>query len=167
MKEKRREKEEERKWDGTCTPCGELRKRGSRMWGSPLMGKSAGTEGEHLRVLEEGETAGLWQTGQSETYADGMCHSPACPRLGRVPTGTYEGWELEHGEWKANPGKGLPLAVRRQPEGLEGRKSATGNAYEGNLVCHRSKVLLLSDTQWVEPPLQPLSPHAPPLPPRH
>ena len=56
-----------------------------------LMGKSVGTEGEHLRLSEEGETAGLWQTGQSETYTDSLCHSPACPRLGRVSTRAHGG----------------------------------------------------------------------------
>ena len=34
MKERGREKEEERKWDGTCTPAGKLK--ASQIWGSPL-----------------------------------------------------------------------------------------------------------------------------------
>ena len=38
-------------------------------------GRSAGTEEEHLRLLEKGETTSLWQTGQSETYIEGPCHS--------------------------------------------------------------------------------------------
>ena len=34
---KEREKEEERKWDRTCSPVGELKQqRGSHIWGSPL-----------------------------------------------------------------------------------------------------------------------------------
>ena len=40
-----------------------------------------------MRLLEEGEAANLWQTGQSEKYTDGLYHSPTCPRLGRVSTG--------------------------------------------------------------------------------
>ena len=44
-------------------------------------GKSVGTEGEHLRLSEEGEMDGLWQTGQSGTYTNGACHSLACPSL--------------------------------------------------------------------------------------
>ena len=53
------------------------------------------------------------------------------------------------------------MAVRRQPAGTGGRKSTTRNAYGGNPDCHRSKAPLLSDVQGVEPPLQPLLPHAP------
>ena len=89
MKE-RREKEEERKQDRICTPRGAGAKAEERFlhprkpphqWGNQL-----GQKGEYLRLLEEGETAGLWQTGQSETYTDGPCHSPVCPRLGCVST---------------------------------------------------------------------------------
>ena len=32
------------------------------------MGKSIGTEGKHLRLLEKGEAADLWQMGQGEKY---------------------------------------------------------------------------------------------------
>lgn len=38
-----------------------------------------GTEGEHLRLSGECETAGLWQTGQSETCTEGHAtalHAP-------------------------------------------------------------------------------------------
>ena len=45
-------------------------------WGNQL-----GQKGSILGCSEEGETASLWQTGQSETYTDGPCHSPARPRL--------------------------------------------------------------------------------------
>ena len=87
MKE-RREKEKERKQDRLCTPEGELKqRRGSHIRGSPL------TDGEiiwdrrgALRLLEEGEMASLWQTGQSETYTGGPCHSPVHHRLGCVST---------------------------------------------------------------------------------
>ena len=67
------------------------------------MGKSVGTERKHLRLSEEGETAGLWQTGQSENYRDGPCHGPVCPGLGHVPAGAHGGWELECGDWRAKP----------------------------------------------------------------
>ena len=56
------------------------------------MGKSIGTEGKHLRLLEEGEVADLWQTGQSENYTDGLYHGPMCPGLGRVFTGVQGSW---------------------------------------------------------------------------
>ena len=40
MKERRREKEEERKWNGTYVPAGELKVRtGSRIWGNTLTGR--------------------------------------------------------------------------------------------------------------------------------
>ena len=55
------------------------------------MGKSVGTEGEHLRLSEESETVGLWQTGQSVTYTDCPCHSPVCLRPGHVSAGVHKG----------------------------------------------------------------------------
>ena len=54
---------------------------------------------ERLKLSEEGETAGLWQTGQSVTYTDGSSHSPVaqtgmcvcqCVRAGS--------WNVEIGE---------------------------------------------------------------------
>ena len=56
-----------------------------------LTGKSVGREGEHLTLSEEGETASLCQTRQSETYTDCPCHIPACPRLGCVSIGAHRG----------------------------------------------------------------------------
>lgn len=85
------------------------------------MGKSLGTEGNHLRLLDEGETAGLGQTGKSMTYTDGLCHDPVHLRLGHVSTGVHEGRELERGDWRANLGRTLQLAAWRQPEGMGGR----------------------------------------------
>lgn len=47
-------------------------RRGSYIWGSLLTSRGfVGTEGEHLRLSGECETAGLWQTGQSETCTEG------------------------------------------------------------------------------------------------
>ena len=122
-----------------------------------LMGKLFGTEGEHLRLLEEGEMTRLWQTGQSETYT--VCATALRTPDWNMSASVHEGWELECEDLRANPGRELPLAVRRQPEGMGRGKSTTGNAYGGNLVCHRSKASLLSGMQGVEPTLQPLSPH--------
>ena len=64
------------------------------------------------------------------TYTDGLCHIPACPRLGRVSAGVHKGWELECGDWRANPGRRLLSAVRRQPEGTGGRQSQVGMLME-------------------------------------
>ena len=128
-------------------------------------GRSIGTEGELQGLSEESAAIGLWQAGQSETYTDGLCHNPACPSLRRVSTGAHGDWMLEHGVRRANLGRGLLLSVRRQPEGTEVRKSTTRNACGGNPDHHRSEVPLLSDTQGVGLPLQPLSPHTGPWPP--
>ena len=66
--------------------------RGSASGEAPsLTGKSVGKEGEHLRLSEEGEMAGLWQIGEGETYTDSPCHSPECPRLGHEYASAHEG----------------------------------------------------------------------------
>ena len=53
-----------------------------------------------LRVSEESPATSLWQAGQSETYSDGPCHSPACPRLKQVSAvATGAGcWNVGFGE---------------------------------------------------------------------
>ena len=95
--------------------AGELKqRRDSQIRGNPSpTGKSIGTEGKHLRPLEEGEMADLWQMGQSEKYTDGLYHSPMCPGLGHVFTDVQGGWELVRGYWRTGPEWGLLLAVGR------------------------------------------------------
>ena len=87
MKERIREKEGKRKWDGTCAPWhGSWRRREvpiSRETLSPV-GKSVGTGRELQRLLEESTSTGLWQAGQSETYTNGPCHSPVYPSMRHV-----------------------------------------------------------------------------------
>ena len=95
-----------------------------------LMEKLVGTEGKHIRLSEEGETANLWQTGQCENYTDSLCHNTVCPRLGCVYTSVHGGWELESGDWRANPWGGLLLAVRRGLEGMGERKLQLGMPVE-------------------------------------
>ena len=56
-----------------------------------------------MRLLEEGEAADLWLTGQSEKYTDGPYHGPVCPGLGFVFTGVQGGWELVRGDWRTGP----------------------------------------------------------------
>ena len=77
------------------------------------MGKSIGTEGKHLRLLEEGEVADLWQTGQSEKYTDSPYHGPTCPGPGHVFICVQGGWELVLGDWITGPERELLLAVGR------------------------------------------------------
>ena len=95
MKE-RREKEEERKWDGTCALGGGLE--GEERFLHP--GKPPYWQGDHLGQKgrsggsEERAATGLWQAGQSEIYTDGLCHSPVCPSLRRVSVV----WRVDLGE---------------------------------------------------------------------
>ena len=79
-----------------------------------------------MRLLEEGEAADLWHTGQSEKYTDSLYHRPMCPRMERVFTGVQGGWELVHGDWRTGPERELPLAVGRRTEGQE-----EGNLQQG------------------------------------
>ena len=103
-----------------------------------------------MRLLEEGEAANLWQTGQSEKYTDCLYCGPMCPRLGCLLTGVQGGWELVCGDWRTGPERELLLAVGRWTEGMEGRKSTAGNAYRGRPDCHGSRALLLSHKQGEE-----------------
>ena len=48
--------------------------------------------------------------------------------LGNVSASVHRGWELEHGDWRANPGRGLLLDAKRQPEGA-------GSEEIGNEEC--------------------------------
>ena len=49
--------------------------------------------------------------------------TPALPtQPERVATAADKGWVLECGVWRADPGRGLWLAVRRHPEGTGGRE---------------------------------------------
>ena len=60
----------------------------------------------------------LWKTVQQK-LGNKSHHSPAHPNLRHVSTGVYECWVLVHGVWRVDPGKGLLLAVSRQPEVME------------------------------------------------
>lgn len=81
MKETRKEKEEERKWDGTCAPGGLLRKRlGSCIWGNPLTsGEIAITEGE-LQGLR-GKPSYRSEACRTVRPMQMVCHSHVLPSL--------------------------------------------------------------------------------------
>lgn len=49
--------------------------------------------------------------------------------------------------WEHRPGRGPPLALRSQPEGMEVRSSTSGNACGRSLDQHGSQVPLPSDVQ--------------------
>ena len=150
---------DEAEWDLHPRAWELKQRRDSRIRGNPLSneenpsltGKSTRTEGKHLRLLEEGEAADLWQTGQSEKYTDCPYFCPTCPRLRCVFIGVQGGWELVCGDWRTGPERELLLAVGRRTEGTRGRKCAAGNAYGGTRDCHGSRALLLSHTQGEEP----------------
>ena len=97
------------------------------------LGKPPHQQGDQLgrkgsfRGSEESTATSLWQAGQSDTYTDSPCHSPARPSLRHVSAGVRGGWGLEHEVWRVDLGKALLLAVRRQPEGTGMRSSATRN----------------------------------------
>ena len=109
-------------------------------WGDQLGHKG------NFRGSKESTATSLWQASQSETYTDGPRHSPARPSLRHVSATAGGGWVLERGVWRADPGRGLLLAARRQPEGMGVRNSATGNVRGRSLGHHRSEASLLSGT---------------------
>ena len=95
-----------------------------------------------MRLSVEDEATDLWQMGQSENYKDSPYHGPKCPRLEYVSNSAHGDWELEHGDWRANPGQELLLAVGRWPEGTGGRKwqqrmpmEENQNAMEAGRYC--------------------------------
>lgn len=146
----REEKEEEKKWDGTHKTLGGLKRgevspsREAPHWGSPV-----GTEGE---------THSLWEENTATSVQDRVrpVHrllSPALPtQPERVSTAAHKGWVLECGVWRADPGRGLRLAVRRHPEGTGGREElCKRDACGGSLNHQRSRAALLSDAQREEP----------------
>ena len=76
--------------------------------------------------LEESTATSLWQAGQSKTYTDGLCHSPAQPSLSCVSAGVEGGWVLEHGVWRMDLGREQQLAMKKQPKGTRVRNSTKG-----------------------------------------
>ena len=67
MKERRREKEEERKRDRTCTPGGELKeRRGSHLGGSPLTGREISWDRKAALGAIRGECSNWSVAGRTE-----------------------------------------------------------------------------------------------------
>ena len=130
-------------------------RRGFHIWGRPHhWGYQLGQK-ERFGGSEENPATSLWQAEQSETYTDGLCHSSVCHSLDWVSTDVHRGWVLV---WRADLGRGLQLAMRRQPEGMGVSRSTTRNAHGGSPDHQSSEVPLLSDVQEAGPPLQSLSP---------
>jgi len=64
------------------------------------MGKSFRTEGQHLRLLEEDETASLWQTGQSKPKHIAHATALHAPHQDMCPLVCMRAWSwsMETGE---------------------------------------------------------------------
>lgn len=133
----------------------ELKKRrGSCNQGGPSSAdRSAGTE-EQLWGFR-GEQSNQWQAGQ--TCIEGPSHDNMCPSLKSVSISVDGGWVLECRIWRAYPGRGQLLALRRQDEGT-GESSTTRNAHGGSSDSHRNEAPQLSYMQKMGLPLHPLSP---------
>lgn len=126
------------------------RGRSACIWGSLLTSRGfVGTEGEHLRLSGRQETAGLWQTGQSETCTEGHATALHAPdwdmclpvwATGRLRAGIWD--------WRVNPVKKTTVGCEEIARG-DGREEICnqGMFVRWNPDCHRSKVLLLSDTR--------------------
>lgn len=76
-------------------------------WGDQLREKRS------FRGLKKSLATGERQAGQSETYVDGLCHTPACPSLRWVSTGAHKCCVLEHKFRRADSGRGLLLVLSR------------------------------------------------------
>ena len=59
---------------------------------------------------------------------------------------------------KSNPRMRTAADCREMVQGDRREETAVGNAFGGKPGSHGGRVLRLSHAQWVEPPLQPLSP---------
>ena len=140
-------------------------RRGSCTQKSPFTtGKSAwagrdvcGVRGKCNKWSAEGRT--------SKNCVHGLCCCPVHPSLSRVSPGAEGGWVPGSGLWRADPGRGQLLAVKRQPEGTGGRNSTTWKVFRRSLGHYRNKAPLLIGVQGMGPPLQPPSPPTGLLPP--
>ena len=99
-----------------------------------------------------GREDGNQRAGQSENCTQVL--TPALPtQPEKVSSTADKGWVLEPGVWRADPGRGLWLAVRRHPEGTGGREElCKWDACGGSLNHQRSRAALLSDALRAEPP---------------
>lgn len=125
------------------------------------VGKPPHWQGDQLGRRGSLETQRRTQqpAGRMERPAQMVRPSPLRPSLRHVSTGAHRGW-------KADLGRGLPLAATRQPEVAGVRSSATENTHRGSRDHHTSEAPLLSDVPRVGPPLS-LSPEWRPYLPRH
>ena len=108
--------EEEKKQDGTHKSLGgSEERRGLHIQGSSSLGGSS--------VGREREPCSLWEENTATSVKDRVrpVHRVLTPALPtqpeRVSSSADKDWVLERGVWRADPGKGLWLAMRRHHEG--------------------------------------------------
>ena len=90
-------------------------------WDLQPLGELTGTEGSLILLWEE--KAAPVRGRQDRVRPLQMVLTTALlPKPERVSTIAHKGWVLERGDWRADPGRGLWLAVRRHPEGTGGRE---------------------------------------------
>ena len=96
--------------------------------GNPLhqLGDQAEQTG-NFRGSEESAAAGLQQTGQRETSIDTPGHLPALPSPRHMYAGTCGSQALKVGLQTTDPGRGLGLAMQREPKGTGVWSGHTGS----------------------------------------
>ena len=127
MKERKK-----RKWDGTCAPGRELKKRkGSHILGRPsLVGRLARTERELQRLRGERNN---WVVSRRTERATQTVVPPPCTPQTEMCVRWYRGrWVLKRGAQRTDLGRGLLLAARDSLKGLECGMAASRG------VCGRS-----------------------------
>ena len=101
-------------------------------------GNRLGQKGSIWGCWKRVKAADLWQRGQSEKYTDSPYLGLTCPRVRRVFTGVWGGWELECRDWRTGSGQELLLDVGRWTEGMGRKKSTAGNAYREHWAAMES-----------------------------
>ena len=127
---------------GPVSLGGSEERRGVHILGAPHWGSPVWTEGEPHSLWKR-----TWPPacGSRTVRAANWVLSPALPtqseRLStsKVSFTADKGWVLEHGLWRAGPGRGLRLATRRHPEGTGGREELCKWDACGGSLRHQSK----------------------------
>ena len=137
----------ERKRDGTCAPGKELWKRKVPTYGkSPQWwGDQPGQRGS-FRASEDCAATGLQRAMQRETCTDDQCW-PALPCLRWLSIEVVGAWCWGSGLGGQTLGRGLGLAVQRQPERAKVWCATMQGVWEEAWDHQRGKAQLLRSTQ--------------------
>ena len=142
--------------DGTCVPGKELEKRKeSRTLRSPLT--SGDISWDRKGASEARRRTQQSAEGRKERDRHRGSELPCCNPQPRTPAGTCRGWVLNLRLQRTDPGRGLGLAARRQPEGPGVWYGWQPGVYvEEARACHRSEAPLVRG-EWREGRGLPLS----------